>query len=229
VPTRILVVEDDPGLCEFIREVLTSADLDAEAMTDSVQAAARLKTEKFSAVFLDLRMPPPDGIELTRQIRSSALNRVAPVIVITGETEHGLMARAFQVGVNFFLFKPVDRTKLLRLVRVTQESIEQERRRFQRLKVACKVSIIAGSDRLEGKTLDISSKGMLVQAGRLLSVGSTVNVAIELSPGAAQIRASARVVRVVGQEYAGLEIQDMNAQDVYRWHEFLLPLNIPRK
>src|SRR5207302_11378528 len=35
-------------------------------------------------------MPPPDGIELTRQIRSSRLNRVTPVIVITGETEHGV-------------------------------------------------------------------------------------------------------------------------------------------
>jgi hypothetical protein len=112
---------------------------------------------------------------------------------------------------------------------MTQQSIEQERRRFQRLKVTCKVSIIAGSDRLEGKTLDISSKGMLVQAGRLLSVGSTVNVGVELSPGAAPIRASARVVRVIGQEFAGLEIQDMNAEDVYRWHEFLLPLNTPRK
>jgi len=56
VPTRILVVEDDPRLCEFIREVFTSADLDAEATTDSAQAADRLKNEKFSAVFLDLHM-----------------------------------------------------------------------------------------------------------------------------------------------------------------------------
>ena len=229
MPTRILVVEDDPGICEFIREVLTSADLDVAAMTDSVQASARLKTEKFSAVFLDLRMPEPDGIELTRQIRGNPLNRVTPVIVITGETQHGLMARAFQAGVNFFLFKPVDRTKLLRLVSVTQDSIENERRRFQRAKVVCKVAIIDASDRLEGKTLDVSLKGMLVQTGRPLSVGSSVNVAVELSPGAAPMRASARVVRLVGQECAGLEIQNMNSEDVYRWHDFLLPHNVPRK
>jgi two-component system chemotaxis response regulator CheY len=229
VPARILVVEDDPRLCEFIREVFTSADLDAEATTDSAKAADRLKNEKFSAVFLDLHMPVPDGLELTRQIRSSALNRVTPVIVITGETEHGLMARAFQLGVNFFLFKPVDRTKLLRLVSVTQHSIEHEKRRFQRFKVTCKVLIVVGSDRFDGKTLDISSNGMLVQTGRLLPVGTPVNLAMELSPGAAPIRATARVVRVVGQECAGLEIRDMKAEDVYRWHEFLLPLNAPRK
>jgi CheY-like chemotaxis protein len=222
-------VEDDPGLCEFIREVLNSANLEVEATTDSVQAATRLKTEKFSAVFLDLRMPAPDGIELTRQIRSNRLNRVTPVIMITGETQHGLMGQAFQAGVNFFVFKPVERAKLLRLVSVTQGSIENERRRFQRSKVACKVSIINGSDRLDGKTLDVSLKGMLVQTDRPLPVGSSVNVAVELSPGAAQIRASARVVRLVGLECAGLEIQNMNSEDVYRWHEFLLRHNVPRK
>jgi CheY-like chemotaxis protein len=41
VPSKVLVVEDDPSLCEFIREVLSSADLDAQAMTDSTQAADR--------------------------------------------------------------------------------------------------------------------------------------------------------------------------------------------
>jgi CheY-like chemotaxis protein len=178
---------------------------------------------------LDFRMPAPDGLELTRQIRSSSLNRVTPVIMITGETQHGLMAEAFQAGVNFFLFKPVNRTKLLRLVSVTQHSIEHERRRFERLKVNCKVLIVACADRFEGKTLDISSKGMLVQPGRLLPVGRPVNVAVELSPGEASIRATARVMRLVGQECAGLEIQDMKAEDVYRWHEFLLPLSVPRK
>jgi DNA-binding response OmpR family regulator len=220
-------VEDDPRLCEFICEVLTSADLEVEAITDSAEAATRINTEKFSAVFLDLRMPAPDGIELTRQIRSNRLNRVTPVIIVTGETQHGLMAKAFQAGVSFFLHKPIDRTKLLRLVSVTQGSIENERRRFHRSKVTCKVSITNGSDRLEAKTLDVSLKGMLVETPRALVVGASVNVAVELSAGAAPIRASTRVVRLVGQDCAGLEIQNMNSEDVLRWQDFLLPHNVP--
>jgi CheY-like chemotaxis protein len=229
VRTRILVVEDDPGLCEFICEVLTSVDLEVEAMTDSAEAATSINTEKFSAIFLDLRMPAPDGIELTRHIRSNRLNRVTPVIIVTGETQHGLMAKAFQAGVNFFLHKPVDRTKLLRLVSVTQGSIENERRRFHRSKVTCKVSIANGSDRLEAKTLDVSLKGMLVETPRPLVVGASVNVAVELSAGVAPIRASARVVRLVGQDCVGLEIQNMNSEDVLRWQDFLLPHDLPRR
>lgn len=128
MPNKVLIVEDDPRLCEFIREVLSSAGLDTQGMTDSNQAAECLKTEKFNAVFLDLRMPPPDGIELTRQMRASGLHRTTPIIIITGEHERGLTARAFEAGANLVLFKPVDRTKLLRLVKTAQLSSDLQRR-----------------------------------------------------------------------------------------------------
>ncbi|MFY9529031.1 MAG: response regulator, partial [Candidatus Acidiferrales bacterium] len=68
---RVLVVEDDPITCELIQEVLSSAEIEAHAVTDSTKAAARLRENKFDAAFLDVHMPAPDGIELARQIRAS--------------------------------------------------------------------------------------------------------------------------------------------------------------
>jgi len=68
VPAQVLVV-DDALTCELIREVLCSAGMEAASLTDSTEAASRLRTEKFHAVFLDVRMPPPHRIELARQIR----------------------------------------------------------------------------------------------------------------------------------------------------------------
>jgi DNA-binding response OmpR family regulator len=226
VPNKILIVEDDPSLCEFIREVLSSADLETHAMTDSTQAAARLKTEKFNAVFLDMRMPSPDGIELTRQVRASRLNLTTPIIIITGERERGLTARAFEAGASFLVFKPVDRTRLLRLINIVQPSIDHERRQHQRFKVTCKLSVISGSDRLEGRTLDISVKGMLVQLSALLTIGSSISLTIELKPTTPPVLATARVVRSVGKDCVGLEIDNMSAADRDRWHQFLLPLAV---
>jgi CheY-like chemotaxis protein len=226
VPNKILIVEDDPSLCEFIREVLSSANLETHAMTDSTQAAARLKTEKFNAVFLDMRMPSPDGIELTRQMRASGLNRTTPIIIITGERERGLTARAFEVGASFLVFKPVDRTRLLRLVNIVQPSIDYERRQHQRFKVTCKLSVISGSDRLEGRTLDISVKGMLVQLSTLLPIGSSISLTIELRPATPPVLATARVVRSVGKDCVGLEIDNMSGADRDRWHQFLIPLAV---
>ncbi|MGH9574215.1 MAG: response regulator, partial [Candidatus Acidiferrales bacterium] len=74
MPNRILVVDDDPTVCELVQEVLNSAGMESCALTNSKRAATHLAQEKFGAVFLDVRMPPPDGIELTRQIRASGLN-----------------------------------------------------------------------------------------------------------------------------------------------------------
>ena len=83
--TKVLVVDDDPLTCELIHEVLSSAEIEACGVTDSRKAAALLQQEKFDAAFLDARMPAPDGIELTRQIRASALNKKTLVVMITGD------------------------------------------------------------------------------------------------------------------------------------------------
>jgi PleD family two-component response regulator len=86
--------------------------------------------KEFHAVLLDMRMPPPDGLELARQVRASRVNASTVIVMITGEQERTLMKRAFEIGVEFFLFKPVERNKLLKLIRVAETSIERERRRF---------------------------------------------------------------------------------------------------
>ena len=49
------------------------------------------------------------------------------IVIITGEKDSGLMARAFQAGANLFLFKPVDRMKLLRILRIIQDPMDRAR------------------------------------------------------------------------------------------------------
>src|SRR6266852_6648090 len=150
LPARVLVVDDDPLAGELICEILRSAGMDASFLTSSTEAAELLKREKYHAVFLDMRMPPPDGVELARQIRASRVNASTVIVMITGEEERTLMKRAFEAGVEFFLFKPVARNKLLKLIRVAEGPIERERRRFACARMRCIVSLESGNDRLEG-------------------------------------------------------------------------------
>lgn len=51
-PAKILVVDDDSDLCEFIQEVLSAEGMDTQVLTDSAEAAERLATERF-----DCRVP----------------------------------------------------------------------------------------------------------------------------------------------------------------------------
>jgi CheY-like chemotaxis protein len=224
VPSRILVVDDDPTVCELIQEVLAAADMESIALTDSKQAATQITEERFEAIFLDVRMPPPDGIELTRQVRASGLNRTTPIVVITGEEDNTVLKRAFEAGASFFLFKPVDRHRMLRLIRVTEGSIQHEARRYQRVKASCKVSIEFGQERLSGTTLDLSLCGLLVRAPSMLPVGSELQVSLELKSGSSPLRLAARVMRVSADNCMGLLIENAGREEAKKLQEFLLPL-----
>ncbi len=224
MPARILVVDDDPLTGELICEILCSAGMDASFLTSSAEAAEHLKREKYHAVFLDMRMPAPDGAELARQIRASRVNTSTVIVMITGEEDRTVMRRAFEAGVEFFLFKPVERNKLLRLIRATEGPIERERRRFTRVRLRCGVSIEAGNDRLEGTTLDLSLGGALVQSRRAFTSGTLVTVSLDLEAGTSLMRSGARVIRTIGTDCMGIQFENLGPKESVRLQEFLLPL-----
>jgi two-component system chemotaxis response regulator CheY len=224
VATGILVVDDDPLICELIRDVLESAEIKSQTTTDSKHASILIREEKFDGVFLDVRMPAPDGIALARQVRASALNRTTPIAMITGESDRHLLTKVFEAGATFLLFKPIDRHRLMRLLRVSEDAIQRESRQFQRVKVTCKVSMQMAQERSVGRTLDLSLNGAMVCADRTFSVGSMIQVDLEITPGKAPLSGTARVVRVVGVDCMGLHFENVQLDHARKMQEFLLPL-----
>jgi c-di-GMP-binding flagellar brake protein YcgR len=113
---------------------------------------------------------------------------------------------------------------LLRLLRVSEGIIQREARQFQRVKVTCKVSMQMAQERSVGRTLDMSLNGAMVCAEQTFSVGSTIQVDLELTPGKAWLSGTARVVRVVGVDCMGLHFENVPLDHTKRIQEFLLPL-----
>jgi CheY-like chemotaxis protein len=224
LPARVLVVDDDPLTGELICEILRSAGMEAGFLTSSSEAAERLKREKYHAIFLDMRMPAPDGAELARQIRASRVNASTVIVMITGEQDRTVMGRAFEAGVEFFLFKPVERNKLLKLIRVTEGPIERERRRFTRVRLRCGVWLDSGSERLEGTTLDLSLGGMLVQSQRAFQTGTLVTATLELETGTPPMRSRGRVIRTIGADCMGIQFENLGLQESNHLQQVLLPL-----
>jgi CheY-like chemotaxis protein len=224
LPARVLVVDDDPLTGELICEILHSAGMDASFLTRSSEAAERLKREKYHAIFLDMRMPAPDGAELARQIRASPVNASTVIVMITGERDRTVMRRAFEAGVEFFLFKPVERNNLLKLIRVTEGPIERERRRFTRVRLRCLVWLDSGNERLEGMTLDLSLGGMLVQSKRAFLPGTLVTATLELESGRPPMRSRARVIRTIEADCMGIQFENLGPKESNRLQQVLLPL-----
>jgi CheY-like chemotaxis protein len=229
-PYQILIVEDSADDVELFLRALqkVQVDMDREiksvAVSNGADAANRILERKYDAIFLDINLPPPEGVELTKRIRSSEINRMTSVVILTAAEDRGLMTRAFQAGANLFLSKPIDRTRLLRLFQVSKLPIERERRRVQRIKVKCGVVIESEQQSFNGETVDLSLSGMLIRSNRVLPVGSGVKVSLTPFPGAEPIRTAGRVVRVRGNEFMALTLETIGKRESARLGEFLVPL-----
>lgn len=221
--TRILVVDDEPAICRMVGAVLNTIGFETESITDSTMAEMVLRAEKFDAVFIDARMPEPSGVELVRRLRQHGYNQNTPVVMMTGDTEPALLAQAFEAGTNYFLFKPVDRRKLERILRASQFAVDREKRRYQRICVHLDVQVECKHQRLQGRTIDLSMGGVLLEVNDVFPLGSAVRIDVRLCPNAPTFRASGRVVRLLEINRMGIQFDPLDSAETERLQEFLLP------
>jgi len=223
---RALVVDDELAVCQLIQEVMSSAGMKSLTLTKSTEAADYLRDEKFEVVLLDLRMPSPDGIEVARQTRQSGFNQKTPIIMLSDDQHLSAVSEGFGAGASFFLYKPIDKGRLLHLIRASQGAIEHEKRRFRRVEHRAKVRLTTDKTELECETIDISLNGMLVQAPRCVPAGSPVGVSLALSPGGKPFIGAGSVKRVIAGNQMGIEFNLSDRGENGRLQELLLPLII---
>jgi CheY-like chemotaxis protein len=221
---QVLIVDDEEAVCQMVGKVLASVGMESLALTRSSQALDLLDQEKFDMVFFDLHMAAPDGMELARHLRRSSWNRTTPVILISDDQRPSAMSVGFEAGANFFLYKPIDKECLLKLVRATQGTIDYGRRRTRRVALHSKVKLNTGEDLLEGETVDVSLCGLLVKPGRTLASGTPVRVSMELARRMKPVVAAGSVVRVLDGNRMGIQLDQLSVAESERLQEFLLPL-----
>ena len=221
---RALVVDDEAATCELIQKVLYAAGVDALTLTRSVQAATFLEESKFDMVFFDLHMGSPDGMELSREMRRTGSNRTTPIILLSDDQRPSAMSQGFAAGASFFLYKPVDRERLLKLIRATQGRMDHEKRQTRRVPLQSKVRLRFGFEEIICETVDVSLNGVLVKAPRTVPAGSLVQVSMELSQKMKPVTGAGSVVRILDGNQMGIHLDRLPVGESERLQEFLLPL-----
>jgi two-component system chemotaxis response regulator CheY len=225
---RALVVDDEAATCELIQKVLYAAGVDALTLTSSGQAVTFLEEGKFDMVFFDLHMGSPDGIELSKEMRRAGSNRTTPIILLSDDLRPSAMSQGFAAGASFFLYKPVDRERLLRLVRATQGRMDHEKRQTRRVPLLSKVRLRFGFEEIMCETVDVSLDGILVKAPRTIPAGTSVQISMELTQKMKPVVGAGSVVRVLGGNQMGIHLDRLPVEESARLQEFLLPM-IPRE
>jgi DNA-binding response OmpR family regulator len=221
---RALVVDDEQATCELIQKVLYAAGVDALTLTRSGQAPGYLQEGKFDMVFFDLHMGSPDGMELSREMRRAGSNRTTPIILLSDDLRPSAMSQGFAAGASFFLYKPIDKERLLKLIRATQGRMDHERRQTRRVPLQSKVKLRFGFEELLCETVDVSLNGILVTAPRTIPAGSPVQVKMELSQKVKPVMGAGSVVRILGGNQMGIHLDRLPVGESERLQEFLLPM-----
>jgi CheY-like chemotaxis protein len=222
-PRRALVVENEPALRALIQEVLESAEIEVVTPAKGIENGLHFDEEKFDVVLIGLGTPSVDGIELVRQVRKSGFNRKTPIILLSDDQRPAALSRGFEAGASFFVYKPIDKTHLKRLIHITQGTIEHERRRFRRVPLKVKVRIKSDKAELVGETIDISMNGALVSSAHTLPLGSLIEISLYFRDGAKPIVGLGSIARILNNTQMGLLLDRFPASEIVRLQEYLIP------
>ncbi|MFY9572732.1 MAG: response regulator transcription factor [Blastocatellia bacterium] len=109
---RILIVDDDYDSCELMKIYLANEGFAATVASDGNEGIEVAVKEKPDLIITDAKMPNLNGIDMTKQLRSSSDFKRVPIIIVTG-LGSGPQRAATEAGADEVLTKPVSPTFLV--------------------------------------------------------------------------------------------------------------------
>ncbi|QQR90377.1 MAG: response regulator [Myxococcales bacterium] len=103
-PVRILVVDDDKAICEYMETFLAQDGYDVKTMSNPTKAPEEVREGGYHLVVLDLMMPGMDGVEVLRQIRKNDSD--VAVIIFTGYPSLETAVESMKLDAVDYLEKP---------------------------------------------------------------------------------------------------------------------------
>jgi two-component system OmpR family response regulator len=150
MPPTVLVVEDEPGIVDFLRRGLQAEGFAVESTGDGVEGERRALEESFDLVVLDMMLPGRDGLAVLAAVRRSKPG--LPVIVLTARGEVQDRIAGLETGAVDYLVKPFSLAELVARIRA-------------QLRVAAQASAQASTTTLRGADIEVDLLTRKVRRG----------------------------------------------------------------
>jgi CheY-like chemotaxis protein len=202
-----LLVCADKASAQVLSRVLEELDIRVELCADPVRAGVRLAQEHFDLIVLDCEKQS-DSIALLHDSRSSRLNDATLTVVVVAGQES--IREMFSLGVNFVLYKPVSKERVLSTLRAAQGVLHRDKRRKARAAVHTHATIdYAGVERARATLVNLAEDGMGVNFGKKLPPTCKVYFQFQLPGQMANVRLSGQVVWQDWNGRAGIQFVDV--------------------
>jgi diguanylate cyclase (GGDEF)-like protein len=124
---RILVVDDDPDILQFVRLNLELDGFEVELAGGGREALERASASPPDLMLLDVMMPEIDGLTVLRRLRSDPATANIPVIVLTARSLAEDRVKGLDLGADDYITKPFDLEELIARVRTVLRRSQQMR------------------------------------------------------------------------------------------------------
>ncbi len=156
--TKILVVDDDPNICDLLKLFLENEDYQVKTASDGFEGVNYFKTYEPDLVLLDIMMPKKDGWQVCREIREISSK---PIIMITAKGDTFDKVLGLELGADDFVVKPFDMKELsARIKAVLRRAYAKDKKddgdiiKYENIEI----SRIKYELKINGKRIDIPPK-----------------------------------------------------------------------
>lgn len=107
-PPRLLIVDDEPDIREFLSLALGASGYDVRVAEDGIRAGSLVRELMPLAVILDVMMPGIDGFSVLQGLRSDPATQELPVVMLTAKTSDADVWNGWESGASYYMTKPFD-------------------------------------------------------------------------------------------------------------------------
>lgn len=154
---RILIVEDEQKVANFIKKGLETQAFEADIANDGQTGVDLFSKEKFDLVILDLNLPDMSGLDVCSKIRTQ--NTQVPVLMLTALGGMADKLSGFEVGTDDYMVKPFDFMELLVRIKALLKRAAPTEEPNETLKVAdLELDLAQKLAFRDGKVIELTAK-----------------------------------------------------------------------
>ena len=112
--SRVLIVDDDPGIVDVVSYALRNEGFETEAVYDGESALGAVRADSFDLMILDLMMPGMSGLEVCRKLRPESK---IPIVMLTAKDAELDRVLGLEIGADDYVTKPFSVPELVSRVR----------------------------------------------------------------------------------------------------------------
>jgi len=160
----VLYVEDDQALLEETCKILDKIFRSVETASNGAEGLMKFSQGDYDLVITDIEMPELNGLEMSQQIKE--IDEHMPIVVISAYSNSSYLIEAINIGINFYVLKPILLPQLLSTLNSVVETIENRRVALECQQREVSESIRVANEKLFYAMTETSPNPVIICDGR---------------------------------------------------------------